>query len=62
MNKQPENPQQAANRHHARTNNSQRIRYVLGTRVIDNAERRTLEPTTHRDRARVLPMNTPYLG
>jgi hypothetical protein len=39
MNKQPENTQQVANRHHARINNSQRIRYVLGTRIIDGAER-----------------------
>jgi hypothetical protein len=61
MNKQPENPQQVANRHHARINNRQRIRYVLGTRIIDGVERRTLEPTTDRDRSNVLPENTPYL-
>ena len=59
---QTENKQQAANRQHARENNSQRIRFTLSSKLVDGTRRYTLCPTTLRDQPRVLPGNTPYLA
>lgn len=58
----PENPQQAANRHHARQTKTQRIRFVHITMTIDDHARHVLDPTTSRDRIRVLPDTSPYLA
>ena len=59
---QTENKQQAANRQHARENNTQRIRFTLSSKLVDGTRRYTLYPTTQRDRSRVLPVSTPYLA
>lgn len=57
-----ENGQQAANRHHARQTNTQRIRFVHATIPINGNIRHVLNPTTCRDRIRVLPDTSPYLA
>ena len=61
MQSKPENRQQAANRHHARQTNTQRIRFVRTTIFFDGSQRHILTPTTSRDRMMVLPDNSPYI-
>ena len=61
MQSKPENGQQAANRHHARQMNTQRISHVLATLIVDGRRRNILAPTTSRERIHVLPDNSQYI-